>query len=162
MIDLPESIDYRLARMLIAELQQDASIGPAVLADPLSTKDQVQKLQLAAGQYTCAVCVGVLPPQALYTTDDEASAICIMEAQLAVYILTTPNLSPDGMSSGEHAARVRGAVLARLSQWRPQDTGISYGLPRVVMMMSLDTTIFEGLQNLDGQAIVIAKRVSYR
>ena len=66
------------------------------------------------------------------------------------------------MSSAERAARIRGSILARLASWRPEDIGIPFGLPRIVMIMALDPTTFEGLQNLDGQAIVIAKRVSYR
>ncbi len=157
---MKQAIEYRLAEALIRHLQGVAEFAPAVLAEPFDRGDQSQALALAAGQNDFALAVEPLP---LRLPTDAADRTGVVEAQLAVHVLTTSQ--PMGMlrSGAALAASVMGQLLATCMVWREEvSAGIPYADPVLESVAELDLSKFDALQNLTGQALIITRKVNLK
>lgn len=158
---MKQAIEYRLAEALTEHLRGDAELAPAVLPEPFDRADQCQAIALAAGQYDFAVAVEPLP---LQLPTDATDRTGVVEVRLAVHVLTTQQLNPQGFpSAGALAAAVMGRVLACCMRWRDEvSAGIPYADPVPESVAELDLSKFDALANLSGQALIIARKVNLR
>lgn len=149
--------EYDLARALIARLQQQPDLAPAVLAKPFDNEDHAAHLALAAAQYSMAVAVSPQPPASLGAEFDRTG---VLQARLGVVVLTTPGVLPG--AAAEKLAAASGRVLALCMGWAPEGRGIPYEAAEVLEVAQLNTAEYPDFKNLGGHVIVLGKKVNYK
>lgn len=150
--------EYDLARALIARLQQQPDLAPAVLPTPFDSADQAARLALAAAQYSMAVAVRPQPPASPGAEFDRTG---VLQARLGVVVLTTPGVHP-AAAAAEQMAAASGRVLALCMGWAPEGRGIPYEAAEVLEVSALNTADYPDFKNLAGHVVLLGKRVNYK
>lgn len=155
---MKESLEFVLAKSLIACLRSVPELKDAVLDEPWTRDDQAAKLTLAA--QACGMAVAVIP--AWPTLEQEpANQARVARATLSVAVLATANFHGRDWADNLHAAV--GRTLAAIMAWQHEaSNGIPYTEARVEDVAELDLSQFQAFQNLNGAAIRISKPVSYK
>ncbi len=155
--EMPEAPEYRFARLCIARLQAQGLIPhEAILPAPFDNKDQCDKLTGAAGKFDGVVAVIPLPLR----DDNPQAQSGVLTVRLAVAAFVTPN-TINGVKPQDAASRLMAAIVRSLYRWAPEGNGIPYAAVTLEGVELLDAADYEGMKNLHGLSLTLAKGMSY-
>lgn len=158
MIDLSPSPEYRLASSLIAALAADPRIAPIVIDRPLDTRDQVDRITVAAAHYQGAVAVMADGVRAPWSGDINSPGRTPLEVDLAVLIIVSPDIQD--ITADDYSRRIRARVIALAQQWSGDATGIPYTSPRITGLDDVAVDI-PGLGEMLVRSVTVSCRTQY-